>query len=182
MKPFVTFVSQHRSLRRHNVNEARIPSGVSRVNSRPDWDDYFLGIAGAVSLRGDCTRSRVGAVIANKSHRILGTGYNGVAPGSEGCLAGACPRGQHYQILFGHCACNQSWPCPVASEPGSDYSNCIATHAEGNAVKWTIRWGMESDIAGATIYTTREPCYQCIRLLKAVCIQRAVWPEGTWNR
>ena len=36
----------------------------------PDWDQYFLGIAEAVSARAKCTRRRVGALLVHE-HRIL---------------------------------------------------------------------------------------------------------------
>src|SRR5690554_7251561 len=86
--------------------------------SRPDWDEYFLGIAGAVAARSDCERSRVGAVVV-KDRRIRGTGYNGAPAGMPGCST--CPR------RTSDCA------------PGSDYSNCVAVHAEANALLYCDR-------------------------------------------
>jgi dCMP deaminase len=50
------------------------------THRRPDWDDYFLGIARAVAARGECVRSRVGAVLV-RDNRIVATGYNGVPAG-----------------------------------------------------------------------------------------------------
>lgn len=121
--------------------------------SRPDWDTYFLGIAEAVAARSDCERSRVGAVVV-KDRRIRGTGYNGAPAGMPGCLS--CPR------RTSDCA------------PGSDYSNCIAVHAEANALLYCDR----EDLIGATLYITREPCYGCQKLIAATGIVRVVTPES----
>lgn len=58
-----------------------------KVVTVPDWDQYFLGIAEAVSARAKCTRRRVGALLVHE-HRIIATGYNGAAPGRPDCLEG----------------------------------------------------------------------------------------------
>ena len=55
---------------------------MSEQSAVPGWDDYFLGIATAVSARAKCTRRRVGAVLTI-DHRIIATGYNGAAPGED---------------------------------------------------------------------------------------------------
>lgn len=154
------------------------------MTDRPGWDEYFLGIATAVSARADCTRSLVGAVIT-KDNQIIQPGYNGAPPGMPGCLsAGACPRGRHYAIdnpvesWRPVCACGEpSWPCPKQAEPGvSTYDEgptaCISVHAEANAI---IRAGRDRCI-GATIYVTRKPCDPCFRLILAAGIIRVIWP------
>jgi len=133
---------------------------------RLGWHPYFLGVAKAVSLRGDCRRSQVGAVLVeDRSHRIISTGYNGVAPGQAGCLSGECPRG----LLS------------IGAHPrGGSYDNCIAKHAEANCVEWaqqelrglTDRW--------LTMYITRTPCRGCTSLLVENSIRRAVFPYGIW--
>lgn len=149
--------------------------------TRPDWDEWFLGIAQAVAARGDCTRSQVGAVIA-KDHELIQPGYNGAPPGQPGCLtAGACPRGRHYYVGRAGpgwtptlCACGLAWPCPDAATPGQgDYGDCHAVHAEANAI---IRAGRDRCI-GATIYVTRKPCDPCFRLILAAGIVRVIWPD-----
>jgi deoxycytidylate deaminase len=66
--------------------------------SRPGWDEWFLDGTRWLSRRGDCTRRKVGALVVNPEHRIVGAGYNGSFPGGPSCLAGDCPRGQHYEV------------------------------------------------------------------------------------
>lgn len=148
--------------------------------TRPDWDTYFLGIAEAVAARADCTRSKVGAVLVNARNEIRGTGYNGSPAGLPGCLTeGACPRGRHFETtevtpVTGRrmCSCDRVWPCPDASEPNSDYSNCVADHAERNA----LRHSRPEDLKGATLYVTRPPCPSCTTLITACGIVRVVSP------
>jgi len=153
------------------------------VTERPSWDDYFLGIAEAVSARADCTRSRVGAVIT-KDNQIIQPGYNGAPPGMPGCAsAGACPRGRHFNTHerstdgYELCFCGVYWPCEDAAQPGvTQYDTgpgaCIAIHAEANAI---IRAGRDRCV-GATIYVTRKPCDPCFRLILAAGIVRVIWP------
>lgn len=143
---------------------------------RPSWDTWALGVAEAVSTRADCTRSKVGAVLLSRSHRVLSVGYNGAPSGIPGCAsAGNCPRGRHYQyrpdeLSIPGCACGNYWPCEHASEPASDYANCIATHAERNA----IEHAPPEALPGSTLYSTREPCPACSTLIAACGIARVV--------
>jgi dCMP deaminase len=145
------------------VTEYEIVDGSGRVvdvveipaRPRPDWDEYFIAIAKTVSTRSDCERDKVGAVVV-KDRRIRATGYNGAARGMPGCES--CPRRQS------GCA------------PGADYSagngRCVAIHAEANALLYCDR----EDLKGATIYVTREPCYDCSKLIAGAGIVRVVTP------
>ena len=54
-----------------------------KIIERPSWDDYFLNIAEAVSLRSHDAETQVGIVIVDENKRILATGYNGFPPGAE---------------------------------------------------------------------------------------------------
>ena len=123
--------------------------------SRPSWDEYFLGIAKAVSLRADCTRRRVGAVIVVDG-RIVSTGYNGAPAGAPGCLSvGACPRGK----------------LTYEQQPADrDYGLCVAVHAEANALLYAYR-----DVRGATLYCTDKPCVDCAKLIAGAGIKEVVW-------
>lgn len=126
---------------------------------RPDWPLYFLMIANTVGVRGECVRSRVGAVIV-RDNRIVATGYNGVDAGQPSCLDGLCPRATRPER---HLPYDEDGP-----------GRCIARHAEENAVADALDRGL--DVEGTTVYVTREPCERCARLL-AEHGMTAVWPR-----
>ena|ERR1700691_1319751 len=121
-------------------------------SSRPSWDEYFLGIALAVSKRADCSRRQVGAIIV-KHHRIVATGYNGAPSGHGGCSAGYCPRAKLENV-----------------EPGLGYDNCIAIHAEANALLYADRDNCE----GATLYCTDTPCVACWKLIRGSGVKHVI--------
>lgn len=127
---------------------------------RPTWDEYFLTIARSVATRADCTRRRVGCLIVDADHRIIGTGFNGAPSGEPGCLSsGACPRGR----------------LSYAEVPkDAPYNNCIAIHAEANALLYA-----RTSCKGATAYITDAPCPDCAKLLRGAGIERIVYPGGS---
>lgn len=125
------------------------------IDDRPSWHEWAMGIAEAVAARADCTRGRVGAVILDADHRVIGTGYPGVAPATRGCLEGACPRGTYtYEQVPGHIMGNHDF-----DTAGPNY--CIATHSEVNAM---LQAG--SRLNGATIYVTTRPCTGCMKMIR----------------
>lgn len=123
--------------------------------NRPSWDDYYLEIAKAVSLRGDCVRAQHGAVVVKK-HKIVSTGYNGTPSGStNSCGAtGQCPRALDKD----------------AQHSKGDYDLCWATHAEANALL-RADW---NDLQEATIYITGQPCPGCLKLIASAGIKKIV--------
>jgi deoxycytidylate deaminase len=123
--------------------------------NRPDWDSYYLGIAKAVSARGDCVRAQHGAVVV-KEHKIISTGYNGTPAGdTRSCgSTGQCPRAldgssQHFK---------------------GDYDLCWSTHAESNALL-RADW---NDLQEASIYITGQPCSGCSKLIASSGIIKVV--------
>lgn len=143
----------------------RAPGGKRRV----DKDSYGLVLAFAAAMRADCTRRRVGAVVVNGEGRLVGSGYNGLAPGKPGCASsGACPRGlkSYAEVPTGIGAANYS------GGPGE----CQALHAEMNAVVDAGR----PRTKGCTLFVTCEPCPLCRTVIRAAGISRVVWPEGEW--
>lgn len=128
--------------------------------SRPSFEEWALALAGAVSLRGDCSRRQVGAVVFTSDWRVLAVGYNGVRPGDLGCLAGGCPRASS------------------GVAPGSSYDtgpgSCVASHAEANALLYSDPVRRQ----GGTVAVSTEPCDGCCRLMRASGVRRVIWPEG----
>ena len=53
-------------------------------DSRPSWDDYFLGLVHEVSKRATCDRGKSGCLIV-RDKRIICTGYVGSPPGMPHC-------------------------------------------------------------------------------------------------
>lgn len=154
---------------------------------RPDFYEWALGIAQAVSVRGDCSRRKVGAALFRPDWTLAAVGYNGVPRGSVGCLEGACPRGQHFLTTFssmeGPVCGNTQCPgnldvrqCPGV-EPSSSYDTgpgmCIAQHAEQNCLA-----NARENTEGFTMFITTAPCDGCVRTMRAHRLDTAVWPDG----
>lgn len=123
--------------------------------ARPSKDEYYLGIARAVSQRGTCLRRRYGAVLVNNDE-IKGTGYVGSPRGAKNCIdVGFCPRQQ------------------AGIPPGERYDECNGVHAEQNAIISIAR----SEATGGTLYVFGEnleekdghfqfePCRLCKRMI-----------------
>jgi dCMP deaminase len=127
---------------------------------RPDWSDYYLGIARAVAARGDCSRAQHGAVIV-KGHKIVATGYNGTPPGDKrSCLQGDCPRALlSYDEL------------PSGSSYDTGPGTCISTHAEASAL---LRCSWD-DMQDSVIYITGQPCAGCQKLIDSSGIKEVIW-------
>lgn len=121
--------------------------------SRPDWDTYFTLMTQVVAMRGACCRRRVGAVLVDKDHRTLSTGYNGKAAGLVNCLEVPCEGAQ--------------------GASGADLCGCEAVHAEVNAL---IRCADVREVH--TAYVTCSPCVSCVNILLGTGCQRIVFVEA----
>ncbi|KAL9932103.1 hypothetical protein V8E36_009164 [Tilletia maclaganii] len=107
---------------------------------RPAWDHYFLSLCSLASLRSNCMKRRVGAVLV-RSNRVLSTGYNGTPRGMKNCNEGGCAR------------CNGGAP------GGARLDECLCLHAEENAL---LECGRERGGAeGTVLYCNTCPCLRC---------------------
>lgn len=99
-----------------------------------------------------CSKRQYMAIVLDRDGFILGMGYNGSPPKMGHCNEGHCPR------------------VAENSAPGSPYGNCIAVHAEANALlhtDWTAR-------AGGTIVVNGPPCWDCGKLISNSGLSRVV--------
>jgi dCMP deaminase len=123
------------------------------MQSRPSWDEYFIKLAWLVAERSTCIRHHVGAVII-RDKRVLTTGYNGAATGTQDCLSLGClrnalniPSGQRHEI-------------------------CRAIHAEQNAILQGGYHGI--NIKDSFLYCTHSPCVLCAKIIVNAGIKKVV--------
>lgn len=140
------------------------------MSKRITKDEYYLGVALAVSKRSTCLKRHYGCVIV-KNGEIIATGYNGSPRGEVNC----CDNGY----------------CGRLDKPhnSGDYSDCHSVHAEQNAMLEACR----KDLIGSTMYLAceekhftfstgdvwsevlnSEPCPICARMIKNAGITRVV--------
>jgi len=124
---------------------------------RPDWDTYFMNIARVVSLRGNCIKRKVAAVIV-KDRRVISTGYNGTPRGIANCNEGGCPR------------------CYRFGSSGEKLDECYCSHAEENAIVQAAYHG--ASIKDATIYTTYSPCLICTKMILNSGLSEVVYSKS----
>lgn len=102
--------------------------------------NVFMEIAQSLSKLATCPKRQVGCVITDKNDNIISIGYNGVARGDPHCI--------------------ENSPCQLIPFKGTRNNNCLAIHAEQNALLKC------NDInAIDTIYCTTSPCIACMKLI-----------------
>lgn len=111
---------------------------------RPGWDDYFMKMAQVASLRSNCIKRKVAAVIV-RERRVVSTGYNGTPRGTKNCYEGGCPR------------------CNALADSGTKLEECLCSHGEENAITQAAYHGVS--LKAATIYTTFAPCLMCTKMI-----------------
>jgi dCMP deaminase len=124
-----------------------IPAHVER------WDEYFLNIAKAVSIKSKDPKCPVGAVIASSDNVLLTTGFNGLA------------RGVHddEQTLM-----------------DADEKLRVICHAENNAIMNAARIGVA--LQGAAIYVTKFPCLACCNAIIQAGVKKIYTHDDSfWN-
>lgn len=116
-------------------------------------DEAMMAMAYICALRGTCVRRLVGAVITDEDRHVLSTGYNGVPQKALHCTDSPCPG--------------------ALQTSGEGLDMCHALHAEQNAIAHC------TDLSKARyIYTTTQPCMNCIKQLIATPIRTIVFDQS----
>jgi dCMP deaminase len=113
-----------------------------------------MRMAVLAATRSTCRRRHVGAVIV-KERMVLSTGYNDTPRGLPNCGDGGCAR------------------CASDAPSGVGLDTCLCLHAEQNSIIQAAYHGVS--IAGATIYTTHQPCLTCAKMIVNAGIRRIVF-------
>lgn len=130
--PFATVAALHTHLASLSLSSSH--------RLRPSWDTYFLSLCTLASLRSNCMKRRVGAVLV-RNNRVLSTGYNGTPRGLRNCAEGGCRR------------------CNGGAAGGTSLDECLCLHAEENAL---LECGRERGGAeGTVLYCNTCPCLRC---------------------
>ena len=127
------------------------------TDTRPSWDEYFMGITEMVAQRSTCLRRKVGAILV-RDKRIIATGYNGAPAKVSHCLDIGCLREQ------------QGIPS------GERHELCRGLHAEQNAIIQAALHGFS--IEGSILYCTNMPCAICSKMLINARIEKIYYKEG----
>lgn len=101
-----------------------------------------------------CSKRQYGSILIDDLGHVVGFGYNGGPSGSVHCNDGGCPR-----ALQG-------------SPNGSNYDNCIAIHAEANAL-------LHSDYSArpTKLYVNGPPCFSCAKLIANSTVKHVYYIE-----
>ena len=87
--------------------------------SRPDWTNYFLGLAKVISQRSHDIHTQHGCVITDQNHRILVVGYNGFPKGMNDSLL-PTSRPEKYDWMI-HAERNALSNCVIRPDNGIAY-------------------------------------------------------------
>lgn len=120
--------------------------------TRQEWKFLRTAVFAAKEF-STCAKRQYFAFILSQEGRVVGTGYNGSPPGIPHCDEGYCPRMQE------------------GSAHGSSYDNCIAVHAEANAMLWSDRTARQ----GGTLIVNGPPCWGCGKEIAGSGLKRIIY-------
>lgn len=163
---------------------------------RVGWEEFFMLEAHLKATRSTCDRGPslffdparhgVGAVIVREK-RIIAGGYNGAPPDQPHCDELSCtacdwkkPNEDSDVTLEGTKCPNCEQKTIIGGHLIRD-GHCVRVlHSECNALLQCALDGTPP--AGATLYVTASPCFDCAKMLIRAKIERVVFGEGYSSR
>jgi len=99
-----------------------------------------------------CGKKQYAAILVDEYGHVVGMGYNGGPKGHLHCVDGGCPRYSNN------------------SPSGSLYDDCIAIHAEANAL-------LHSDYSARAkeLYVNGPPCFSCAKLIVNSTVEKVYY-------
>lgn len=120
------------------------------------WDEFFMRVAIAASLRSKDPKTQVGACIADTNDRILSVGYNGTPAGID----------------------DDEFPWQSDDDNPLHDKHSYVIHAEANAIL-NYR-GSLKDMQGAKVYVTLFPCRECSKMLVQAGIGEVIYLDDKY--
>lgn len=118
------------------------------MTDRISWDNYFMSIAYIASLRSIDPHTKVGALLVDSEHHIIGTGYNSFVKGIDDSQLPLSREGDFLSTKY---------PYIVHAE-----INCIL-----NSITHSLR--------DSTLFCTLFPCNECAKAIIQKSIKEIVY-------
>lgn len=145
------------------------------MGSQAAWDDYFLNIAAEVAKKSKDPSSKCGCVIADKNHRLISVGYNGLIQGADESKLTLSERPMKYRfvvhselnaILFAH---QDLTGCTIYNNMAT-CDNCLKYSLQAGIKRFVYRnLRLNSHTSGASkSMTSFESDLAIVRLLRAM--------------
>lgn len=117
---------------------------------------YMRACFSFAEIFSTCSKRQYAAIVVDENNYIVGIGYNGGPSGMAHCNDGGCPRKTENSLN------------------GASYDNCIAIHAEQNAL-------LHCDYSSAPkkIYVNGPPCFTCAKLIANSTIKNVYYVDDS---
>ena len=118
------------------------------MSDRLSWDSYFMSIAYIASLRSIDPHTKVGAVLVDSEHHIVGTGYNSFVKGIDDTQLPLEREGSFLSTKYPY-----------------------IVHAEINCILNSIT----TSLTDSTLFCTLFPCNECMKAIINKGIKEVVY-------
>ena len=126
-----------------------------RKTNRLSWDETFMNVAIVFTRRVSCQVVKTAAVYVNGDHQVISIGYNGPIRGGYNCDEVGCAK--------------------IDGNPKTGkLERCRGAHAEMNGIINAID---PRALKGATLYSVKFPCFDCMKSLANAGIKEIVYFE-----